>query len=316
MPGGIKNISVLMPVYNTAGYTAYAVKSILNQTFKEIELIIIDDGSTDNSEEVIKSISDSRVRYYKTEHRGTPYALNYGAGYCSFDWIARIDSDDLNTVQRLQKQAEFLEQNSDIDILSCWSVYFSDPEKILFSLESPEEHDDIYDFLDLHNPLNQSGVMLRKSILKDNPFNELFAGYEDFELYHRIRDKVRFANLPEYLVYTRMRKGSRSASADTSQIKNILFNTAFGKMIDAKSKGEHFYWATKIAWINYFYGERKESRSYFKNSFSYKNLAAYFTTFLPDEYFHKFIKYRFRYRMKSLLKGKKLFKKELRKLIS
>lgn len=315
MPGEIKNVSVLMPVYNSGKYVGSSIKSILNQTFRDFEIIIVDDGSTDNSEEIISSFKDSRIRYFKTEHKGTSHALNFGVERCSYDWLARIDSDDLNVPARLKVQLMFLAENPEIDVVSSWSVYFKDPAKVLFQLKAPLDHLNIYGFLDLHNPLNQSGTIIRKSILAENPFDESLNGLEDFELYHRIRDKVRFANLPEFLVFTRTRKNSRSSTADRSHIRNMLFNPSFKNMIDAKSKGGHFYWATNIAWVDYFYGNRKDSRSYFKNSVSWRNLAAYFTTFLPDEYFHKFINYRLKYRLKTFFTNTKFHKTELRKLL-
>src|SRR2546425_317811 len=93
----IKNITVLMPAYNSSLYIDSAVKSILNQTFKEFEFLIIDDGSADNSEEEISKYKDSRINYTKLKHRGISVALNYGIKKASCDWIARIDADDLNT---------------------------------------------------------------------------------------------------------------------------------------------------------------------------------------------------------------------------
>jgi glycosyltransferase involved in cell wall biosynthesis len=317
MPGELKNISVLMPAYNSGKYIAASIKCILNQSIKDFEFVIINDGSTDNTEDVIKGFVDSRIRYFKTEHKGTSHALNFGAGLCTNEWVARIDSDDLNVPERLKTQLEYLNKNQDKDVISSWSVYFRDPGKILFNLKAPLEHEDIYAFLDLHNPLNQSGLVIRKKLLLENPFDETLNGFEDFELYYRIRDKVIFANVPEFLVFTRSRKDSRSVIADRTHIREMLFNPSFKNMIGAKSKGGHFYWATVIAWVTYFYGNRRESRSYFKNSLSLKNLTAYFTTFLPDEYFHKFINYRLKYRLKSIFAGtNKIHKTELKKLIN
>ncbi len=315
MPEKIKQISVLMPAYNCGKYITQAVKSILNQTYKEFEFIIIDDGSTDKTEEIIHSFKDARIKYYKTENKGTSAALNYGLSLCKNQWVARIDADDLNIPARLEKQVKFLENNPDCDVVSCWSVYFKDPAKILFLLREPVQHLDIYDYLDLHNPINQSGVIYRKKIIVSEGYNESFKFNEDFELFHRIRDKVRFYNIPEFLVYTRVRHGSKTYTQINRNLYDVLFNPAFKNMIDAKSKGEHFYWASTIAWINYFYGLRQDSRSYFKNSFSWKNLAAYFTTFLPDEYFHKFIDSRLRYRIKNMFASTGQYSKELKNLL-
>lgn len=305
-----------MPVYNCGKYVSQAIKSILQQTFRDFEFIIIDDGSTDNTEEVVKSFDDKRIIYKKTKNKGTAAALNYGLKQCRYEWVARIDADDLNVPARFEKQVKFLEENPGYDVISGWSVYFRSPAKILFMLREPVEHTDIYDYLDLHNPLNQSSLMFRKKLILEEPYNESFSHNEDFELLYRIRDKARFYNIPEFLVYTRIRNDSKSSHVHNINLHEMLFRPAFRNLIDSKSKGDHFYWASVIAWVNYFYGSRKDARSYFRNSFSWKNTAAYITTFLPDKYFNKFIDSRFKYRLKNLFTSTGRYKKELIKLLN
>ncbi|NOS85455.1 MAG: glycosyltransferase [Ignavibacteria bacterium] len=315
MPQVIKNISVLMPAYNCGKYIAPAVKSVLNQTFTHFELIIIDDGSTDDTEKIIKGFTDKRIKYKKIKHSGTSAALNYGTGLCKYDWIARIDADDINTTNRLERQLKFLEEENDIDILSSWSVYFTDPAKILFLLNEPMNHNEIHKYLNIHNPINQSAMICRKSIFDKHKFNESLNSNEDYEWLYRIRDEFRFANIPEYLVYTRLRDDSRTATGNRGNLYDMLNTNAFRRMVDSKSKGDHFYWASVAAWLNYFYGSRQSARGYFRNSFSLKNLTAYFTTFLPDKYFFKFIDSHLKYRIKSIFKNKSFFKKELDSLL-
>lgn len=315
MPENIKYISVLMPAYNCGKYIKSAIDSILNQTFKEFEFIIIDDGSTDNTEEIVSSLKDSRIKYRKTENKGTSAALNYGVSLCKSDWIARIDADDVNTHNRLEKQVNFIEANPECDIISSWSIYFKDPSRIIFLLKEPLYHKEIYDYLNIHNPINQSAMICRKSIFTNFSYNEQLNSNEDYDLMYKLRDNVTFANMPEFLVYTRVREDSRTLTGSMDNLYNMLYTNAFKKMIDSKSKGDHFYWASVTAWLNYFYGDRIDSRGYFKNSFSMKNLAAYFTTFLPDKYFFKFINSHAKYRLKNLFYNKSNYRKELLSLL-
>lgn len=315
MKGTIQHISVLLPVYNGEKYIKSSLSSVLNQTFKNIEIVIIDDGSTDNTAAIIKGFSDDRIKYFRTEHKGTSAALNYGVKKCRYVWIARIDADDLNVPERLEKQVKYLEENPECYVLSSWSVYFKDPGKILFRLKEPTAHNKIYKYLDIHNPINQSAMMIRKSILKENPYNESLDSNEDYELMYRIRDKAVFANMEEFLVYTRFHQGSRTNTGSRDNLYNLLYTNAFKKLADSKSKGEVFYWATVSAWLNYFYGDRRDSRSYFRNSVSLKNLAALFTTFLPDKYFFMFINSRLKYRLKSKFTNKSSFKRQLKNLL-
>jgi hypothetical protein len=158
-------------------------------------------------------------------------------------------------------------------------------------------------------------VIYKKDLILKEKYDESFSYNEDFELFYRISDNARFYNIPAFLTYTRVRADSKTFSQRNRNLYDMLFNPAFKNLVDAKSKGSHFYWASTIAWINYFYGNRQDSRSYFKNSFSWKNLSAYFTTFLPDEYFHKFIDSRFKYRLYNTFTNTKKYKKELKELL-
>jgi len=316
MPSQIKEISVIMPVYNSAPYVGQAIKSILNQTYSNFEFIIINDGSGDNSEEIILSFNDRRIKYYKTENKGTAAALNFGFSKAKNTWVARIDSDDINTPNRLEKQIHYLNNNINIDVLSSWSVYFDNNYKILFFLESATEHKEILKTLCLHNPLNQSGLIMKKSIWKNAKYNEKFKFNEDYEFFFRIKDKVVFHNLPEYFVYTRISKNSKSVSGRKENIYDIIFPGAFKNLLESKGKGDHYIWSTNIAWINFFYGERKSSRSYFKKSLSLKNTIAFLATYLPEKTFENLLNYRPKYRLLALFRSKKFFKSELKKLTS
>ncbi len=316
MPKKQLNITVLMPAYNSSKYIKSAVKSILNQTYKDFEFLIIDDGSTDNTGEIINGFKDSRIIYKKTEHKGTSAALNYGLSIASGSWIARIDSDDLNVPSRLEKQVEFIINNPEYDIISNWSVYFKEPCKILFFLKEPVEHKEIYDFLNLHNPINSSGVIYKKNVIKKAKYNEKFKRLEDFELFFRIRDEVRFYNIPEFLTYTRFKKKPDTYKDDKNAIFGIINDYALRHLIKSTRKRDQFYWATVIAGQNFFYGDRRNSRSYFRRISNTKNIASYAATFLPEKLFKKLLESRIKYRLRDLFTPKKKFKDELRMLLS
>jgi glycosyltransferase involved in cell wall biosynthesis len=316
MPKKSINISVLMPAYNCGKYIRSSIKSILNQTFKDFEFIIIDDGSTDNTEEIINSIKDSRIIYKKGGHGGTSAALNYGISLAAGNWIARIDADDLNLPSRLEQQVEFINKYPDYEIVSSWSIYFKNPNKILFFLKEPVEHNEIYEYLNLHNPINSSSLMFRKSIIKKEKYNEELNAFEDFELFFRIRDQVKFYNLPEFLTFTRIRHDSKTYTGDSSGIFNIINDHALKNLINSTRKRDQFYWATNIAWQNFFYGNRKVSRSYFRKVPLTKNYAALAATYLPEKLFRKLVDSRLKYRLSDLFTNKKKYKAELEKLLS
>ncbi|MBL8006851.1 MAG: glycosyltransferase [Ignavibacteria bacterium] len=295
------NISVLMPVYNASRYLKNSVRSILNQTFREFEFLIIDDGSTDDSEEIVSSFSDSRIIYKKIPRSGLSAALNYGLEIASGDWIARIDADDLNTPDRIRIQNDFILKNPEYNVVSGCSVYFRDPCEILFVMKVPEFDSDIKNFLNLHNPVNHSAVMFnRKIICQNGGYNEQFSCFEDFELWHRLKDKLNFRILPEYLVFTRLHSRSHSYKADREKIYRMLS--------DNNQENDLF-------WVEYFYGNRKECRKYFFEEFSLRKLTAFVISFFPLKVSDSITELRLMSRIKTKRADKKKFEVELKKLL-
>ena len=118
-------VSVVMPVYNGSKYLKEAIDSILNQTFTNFELIIINDGSTDNSEDIIFSYQDRRIYYLKNEHnKGICITLNRGLDNARGKYIARMDCDDISMPQRLAKQVNYLERHRDVGALGTDIITF------------------------------------------------------------------------------------------------------------------------------------------------------------------------------------------------
>ena len=106
-------ISIVMCVYNGSKYISESIKSALNQSFKNFELIIINDGSTDTTEKIVKSFNDRRIRYYYQKNQGAAASRNYGIKNSRGQYIAILDSDDICLPERLEKQYYFLENNPD-----------------------------------------------------------------------------------------------------------------------------------------------------------------------------------------------------------
>jgi glycosyltransferase involved in cell wall biosynthesis len=116
-------ITVLMATYNCGQYILTSINSILRQSYENFELLIIDDGSEDNSEEIIRSLNSDRIRYIKLKHIGFSAALNYGLKEAKFDWVARMDADDIAIPDRLEKEIKLINKSS-TDIIFSNSVFF------------------------------------------------------------------------------------------------------------------------------------------------------------------------------------------------
>jgi glycosyltransferase involved in cell wall biosynthesis len=115
-------ISVLMPVYNVEAYLAEALASIQSQTFSDLEIVLVDDGSTDATLRIAKKFAheDARIKIVRTPRNlGLPMALNFGLPFCAAPFIARMDGDDVALPDRLEKQFQFIEQNPEISLVGC-----------------------------------------------------------------------------------------------------------------------------------------------------------------------------------------------------
>lgn len=312
----IEYVTVLIPAYNSAQYISYAVRSILNQTHKDFELLTIDDGSTDNTEEIVNNFKDSRIVYKKIAHKGLASALNFGLSVASFEWIARLDADDLNTKERLEKQIKYIKFNPDISVLSSWSVYFKNNGKIQYFLKTPCEHEEINKFLDLHNPFNHSAVFYNKNLILNSGYNEELECYEDFELFYKLRDKLKFHILPDFLVYTRLQEKSLTKVNQNKVIFNIIYPNAFEKIKTASAKKDRNYWNNIIAWIYFFYGDKKTARKFLLKDVSIKKIIALIFTYLPQKYFISLINFNIKYRFISLFIKSKKYRIELKELSS
>ncbi len=320
-------LTVLLPVYNAGKFLPTAIKSMLLQTHGNFELLIIDDGSTDNSAEIIHSFADDRIRYVKIEHSGLSAALNRGLAEAKYDIVARMDADDISIPTRLEIQIARFSQMPSNSILSCNYVFYSeesgDIERIhhggegfqehIFNpdrryvwglLENPVTHEDILRALPLHNVINHAGVMYNRHFILDN------GGYalqriEDYELWLRLKSKANFENISTPLMAVSYHKDSLSrekigrSNAIIYNITRELFENT-GLLF---ALGIHPEEVNGLrAWREYFYGDKSFARKYWVKSFAQINvdarsIVAYLATYLPPDLFTRFKESRYRFRL-------------------
>lgn len=194
-------VSVILPVYNAQDYLKESIDCILNQSYENIEFIIINDGSKDNSEKIILSYSDPRIKYIYQDNCGLAGTLNVGLSLAKGKYIARQDQDDISLVNRIKKQVEFLEKNSSVVLLGTHAKIFSESSNEL-KFHDHATHPAILKFdLLFDNPFVHSSVMFRKKDIDlVGNYNEDRSFFEDFELWSRFSEKGSVANLSEVLV--------------------------------------------------------------------------------------------------------------------
>ena len=181
-------VSVIIPVFNTERYVGQAIHSILDQTFSDFELLVIDDASTDASLDVIYSFEDPRIRVLRNKvNRKQAYTLNVGLHAASSEYVAILAADDVATPKRLEIQASFLDAKPDICMVGTWFHRINSRGDILDLVKTPVDPLAVRWYLLFGNPIGASTVMIRREIImRVGGFDETCIAVEDMELWGRI----------------------------------------------------------------------------------------------------------------------------------
>lgn len=204
-------ISVIMSVYNGMPYLRESVESIIKQTCRDFEFIVVDDASTDNSWNCLKSLRDKRIKLIKNKKNlGLATSLNIALKKAHGDFIVRMDADDVSLPRRLETQLNFLEKNHDIDICgSCVSV-IDKSGKIIGQIKKPTTDYEIKKELFWLTPLLHPTWFAKKDVFRKlKGYDERWDYVEDFEFLTRAKD-YKMANIPKNLVLFRNQKERRS----------------------------------------------------------------------------------------------------------
>jgi glycosyltransferase involved in cell wall biosynthesis len=208
----VTRISVVMSVFNGGEFLVPAIQSILGQTFRDFEFIIVDDGSTDGSGDVVASFQDSRIVLVRQENRGLAASLNRGLEIATGELIARQDADDISLPERFTHQVAFLDKNREIAVLGT-AALLVDPQGRPFSRFAPfERHERLVKELLLGVcPLVHGSVMARReAIVSAGGYLPVFGHAQDVELWLRMSARYRLANMRDVLYW--LRKHDRSVT--------------------------------------------------------------------------------------------------------
>jgi glycosyltransferase involved in cell wall biosynthesis len=219
-------VSVLLPVFNGGRYLAEAVESILNQTFRNFEMLIIDDGSTDQTPGILRSFAarDPRIRVVTKPNEGYTKALLAGLSLARGKYIARMDADDISHPDRFAAQVAFLDENPACAVVGS-AIRIIDPEgDPLSHRRYPLAHSEI-DFAHVYKgecSLAHPSTMIRRSSLDEaGGYRPEFEPAEDFELWTRLGEKGELANLPSELLSYRLHPKSTSTQRGRDQVDRV-----------------------------------------------------------------------------------------------
>lgn len=195
-------VSVILPVYNGAEYIQYALDSILAQTFKDFEFLIINDGSTDSSENIIRKYRDVRIRYIKQSNIGLTRTLNRLIQEARGELLARMDQDDWSHPERLQHQVQFMDRNLHVKMCGTWILAIDTQNHPMYIFRYPVTNHAIHEELLLSNPFAHGSVMIRKS---DDIFYRIeYDNAEDIDNWARQSMQHEVANIPNILYHWRV----------------------------------------------------------------------------------------------------------------
>jgi glycosyltransferase involved in cell wall biosynthesis len=217
-------VSVILPVYNGAKYVSQSIESVLKQTFSNFELLIINDGSTDESLSIIESFHDQRIKVINQENKGIIATLNTGIALSQAKYIARIDADDIwSSPDKLSKQMEFLSENPNCVVLGTWANIIDENGTETLLLSYPETDREIRSKMLTKCCLIHPSIVFNKEIcLKVGGFDEQEKYVEDYGLWLRMGQFGTFANIPEYLMSYRIHQDSVTQQKNFVQSKNSL----------------------------------------------------------------------------------------------
>jgi len=214
-------VSVVMSVYNGERYLREAIESILKQTFKDFEFLIINDGSTDSTVEILKSYKDPRIKIVNNKKNiGLTKSLNKGLRLARGEYIARQDADDISLPRRLEKQAEFLGTNSRTAVVGSWTEVIDEYSELIEIWHSITQPHLLRWRLFFYNQFTHCAIMFRKSAVKQaGGYHETLGSAQDYDLWSRISFSWEVANIPEVLVKWRKWKKNISTIQRHKQLE-------------------------------------------------------------------------------------------------
>ncbi|GAB1545033.1 glycosyltransferase [Scytonema sp. NUACC21] len=224
-------VSVVIPAYNAMPYLRETMESVLNQTFNGFEVIVVNDGSLDETENWVSQIQDSRVKLISQENQGLAGARNTGILHAKGEYIAFLDADDTWEPTKLEKQACILDRNPEVGLVYTWVAYINEQSQSTGKVFKNQSEGNVWKQLTEHNIVECGSVaMVRRTCFEDcGVFDRNLGSYvEDWDMWLRIASKYPFKVVKEPLVYYRQRSNSASKNWEAmAQSFQMVIEKAF-----------------------------------------------------------------------------------------
>lgn len=280
-------ISIIMPVKNEEKYIFDSIQSVLSQTYKNFELIIIDDGSTDKTFEIVKSIKDDRIRLFQKENSGLIDQLNFGLKEAKGEYIARMDADDQISPEKLEEQMQFLINNKNIHLVGTNFYFIDETGEIVMQKKLPEHHKDIEFMMPFIDSVLHSSILTYKKVLIDSGgYNKEYFCAEDDELFLRLLSLG-------YKMYNIQKPFYKYRLVDKPygyyETQKVNYYKCGIKYLENQYKEKDGEYYLRMGLLEYYRGSIKKSRLNLLKCLKYKNIKKKFLfrylplTFLGDK---------------------------------
>ena len=242
-------LSILMPVYNSATYLRQAIESVLAQDYQDFELLLLDDGSTDESVEILRSIKDTRLRILVDgQNLRQPYRYNQGVRLAQGKYIAIMHSDDIALPARFATQIAFLEKNPTYDMLGSFAKIIQGENLTTRHIGTAGEGQLLQLFCLFNSPFIHPTMLFRREVLEQNPYNTSFTTAEDYELWSRLLAKYKAINIPKSLLQLRIHPLKNAKRHKQQQLENIIqIVRAQSKQLGIKYQDD---WENCTKWVS------------------------------------------------------------------
>lgn len=251
-------VSVLMPVYNGGKYLAEAIESIGSQSYTDWELIIVDDGSTDDTAKIISQYRDNRIYYLRNKQNiGLVATLNKGIEYCSGKYIARMDADDVANPERLSCQVAFMEAHSKYVMCGTNAIVIDTRGNQIGKIRNLKTNNYLQINLLFSTPFIHPSVMMRREVLFDNKYNRDFKHSEDYDLWCRISRAGKIANIGKELL--KYRWHDTNISVVNSEFQNNQRLRIYRRELDqlGLNPTDEELWCHRITYSLYSFGKKQ-----------------------------------------------------------
>ena len=258
-------VSVLIPTYNVEKYIEEAIQCIINQTYKNFEIIVVDDCSTDNTFSILEKIKifEPRLRLFKNDTNAYVKALNTGIVHCKGEYIMRMDGDDLCDNMKIEKQLDFLLNNPDIDLVGCDVHSINEEGEILNKIETSHNVNCTNKILKFRSPVLHIWMCKKTVYTALNGYREV-GGSEDYDFLLRMNTMgMKFTNIPYFGYSVRTREGNFQSSVGLLQRKTAYYiKNLYKERIISKSNQDSFNKIKKNKFVrSYLFHEKIHRKS-------------------------------------------------------